>query len=76
MTKVYRIYIDPERDKDLYEYLQEKVPRPLRGEFVTTGLRYYIEKALADIGLANREKGTKDKEVNDEDKETVRGMFG
>jgi hypothetical protein len=38
LKKKYRIYVDTERHRDIYEKL-ESVPRPLRGEFIRTAIR-------------------------------------
>ena len=38
MIKKYRIYINVEKHKDIYECL-EGIPRPLRGEFIRTAIR-------------------------------------
>ncbi len=39
--KMYRMYIHPERHKDIYEYL-EKIDHPMRGEIIRAALRLYI----------------------------------
>jgi len=38
MIKRYRIYINVEKHKDIYECL-EGIPRSLRGEFIRTAIR-------------------------------------
>ena len=43
MVKMYRIYINVEKHKDIYECL-EGIPRPLRGEFIRTSIRFFMNK--------------------------------
>ncbi len=42
MMKRYRIYINVEKHKDIYECL-EGIPRSLRGEFIRTAIRLLIK---------------------------------
>jgi hypothetical protein len=41
MMKRYRIYINVEKHKDIYECL-EGIPRSLRGEFIRTAIRFLM----------------------------------
>ncbi len=43
MKKKYRIYVDLEKDRDIYEKL-ESIPRPLRGEFIRMAIRRFMEE--------------------------------
>jgi hypothetical protein len=43
MIKMYRIYINVEKHKDIYECL-EGIPKPLRGEFIRTAIRFLMNK--------------------------------
>jgi hypothetical protein len=41
MMKRYRIYINVEKHRDIYECL-EGIPRSLRGEFIRTAIRFLM----------------------------------
>jgi hypothetical protein len=42
MKKYYRLSFDPEKEKDVIEYLEE-IPRILRSEGVTAAIRFLLE---------------------------------
>ena len=67
MKKKYRIYIDTEKDKDIYEKL-ESIPRPLRGEFIRLAIRRLMEEEAKD--------GKVKKEGEREKKKGFLGVFG
>ncbi len=67
MKKKYRIYIDTEKDKDIYEKL-ESIPRPLRGEFIRLAIRRLMEEEAKD--------GKVKKEGEREKKKAFLGVFG
>ena len=41
MRKMYRIYVHPERHKDIYEYL-EGIDNSMRGEIIRAAVRLYV----------------------------------
>ena len=53
---MYRMYVHPERHKDIYEYL-EKIDSPMRGEIIRAAVRLYIHlqgnKLFASAGQAS-----------------------
>lgn len=40
-NKCYKFHVDIEKEKDIFERL-ESIPRPLRGEFIKSALKFYM----------------------------------
>jgi len=59
MIKMYRIYINVEKHKDIYECL-EGIPRPLRGEFIRTSIRVLMNKTNSMNNLKTEPIGKTD----------------
>jgi hypothetical protein len=59
MMKRYRIYINVEKHKDIYECL-ERIPRPLRGEFIRTAIRFFMNNTNSMNNLKTETAGTTD----------------
>jgi hypothetical protein len=59
MMKRYRIYINVEKHKDIYECL-ERIPRPLRGEFIRTAIRFFMDNtnSMNNLRTEPKEKTT------------------
>jgi hypothetical protein len=71
MIKVYRIYINVEKHKDIYECL-EGIPRSLRGEFIRTAIRFLMNKTNAMNNLRREPAGKTDNAP----RESFLDMFG
>ena len=67
MKKKYRIYVDPEKDRDIYEKL-ESIPRPLRGEFIRMAIKRFMEE--------ENEKGKWKKDGEEGKKKPFLDVFG
>jgi hypothetical protein len=59
MIKKYRIYINVEKHKDIYECL-EGIPRPLRGEFIRTAIRFLMNNTNSMNSLRTEPVGKTD----------------
>jgi len=59
LKKKYRIYVDTKRHRDIYEKL-ESVPRPLRGEFIRTAIRFFMDKTDSMNNLRTETAGKTD----------------
>jgi hypothetical protein len=59
MIKKYRIYINVEKHKDIYECL-EGIPRSLRGEFIRTAIRFLMNSTNSMNSLRTEPVGKTD----------------
>ena len=54
MRKTYRIYVHPERHKDIYEYL-EGIDNSMRGEIIRAAVRLYVHiRGNRFVGIAEQ----------------------
>lgn len=53
--RLIRITIDPETEKDIYERIM-KIARPLRGEYIKTAVRFFMENEFSGKKNSGTEK--------------------